>query len=423
MRGEVFPMWVPNRTGNGPLADHLDERLPKASAEVGTLQPEDLVGARPTLVADTLVARYSARPFRWSEAHVLDRPQSKRTYQCDSPTCVRLGSPLGRHSHTVDMFHAVIDVLDGDMSLLRFRPTGGRGPFIDQDFVGTRGRAIVVEFARQDARDARRTVSNIVELLEQANVDIEHWNDRLRQRIEELIGRRTMRLAEDADAVAAFGFPVRRTNAVRQEYRIPDQRRESPRSTPAPLEAEIDWQLSRDDFAAVLGAIRTWADAAERLPGVAAGKGEDAHRNALLASLRVRFVDGTGEAFSVRGKTDLRILVRTQGDGLDQVFHAECKIWDGPGCADEAFDQLVLQYSTYRDRLGALIFFVVDRADPLRIPAKAVARLVADYKGEERPHIAGWPVVSVPDPAAPGRKVELAIVAVHVPGLVETAKP
>ncbi len=82
----------------------------------------------------------------------------------------------------------------------------------------------------------------------------------------------------------------------------------------------------------------------------------------------------TAESFNGRGKTD--ILVRS---GSDNVFLAECKLYNGPNGIVDAIRQL-LGYTTWRDRQPCLIVFV-------RSAAITHAKRALQTAAERIPHV------------------------------------
>jgi hypothetical protein len=72
------------------------------------------------------------------------------------------------------------------------------------------------------------------------------------------------------------------------------------------------------------------------------------------------------------------------------------------------------KYSTYRDRLGALIFFIENRAKPQETLFKAVKYLIDNHGASEVPPVSGWPIVRLPDPEDKNSFIELAVVVVDV---------
>jgi hypothetical protein len=419
--GEVFPLMLPPRVGHGFLREHLASRHSNRLELVTSgFTLEDLAGAGFDRTVEEIVAAQQVAPFEWGEPEVDLDQRSTRTYPCDDPMCAGARRPGAehRHSHTDTMLHLTVAVTAGDTSLLQYWPSGSHHP-LDQEFVSCTRDAITVRFhtGKRGAEMARQIVADLIGLLQAANADIAAHYASLRERVRALLERRLAELRREGETIEATGFSTRSRREAPVEYRIPDQKRDVPAQVPVPFTetAEVGFQLSRADFEAVLQCISSWANSAERHAGVASGGGEDELRNSLLATLAARFVDGSGEAFSVLGKTDLRVLVRTALGGLGpQVFHAECKIWKGPASVDQAFTQLVERYSTHRDRLGALVFFIVDRVNPQEVAPTIVRHLCDSHAATEVEPISGWRVVSVPDPMHDGSWLELAVVAIDV---------
>jgi hypothetical protein len=90
----------------------------------------------------------------------------------------------------------------------------------------------------------------------------------------------------------------------------------------------------------------------ERSPTVFETAGEEHIRVHYLVQLNGQYGgEATGETFNNNGKTD--ILIRHKGQN---IFVAECKIWQGYEVMKETVDQL-LGYTTWRDTKTALIIF------------------------------------------------------------------
>lgn len=146
---------------------------------------------------------------------------------------------------------------------------------------------------------AQKDFANLAALLDAANQDIAAHNEQGHATVRRSIEERAAGASAERQAVHSTGWQVRRVGESPVAYRIQDRKRSSSRPRRPPPTDENDFQLDRRDSVEVLQCIASWADSAERQPGVAAGAGEDELRNALLATLKARFVDGTGEAFSV----------------------------------------------------------------------------------------------------------------------------
>lgn len=415
--GAVFPLNVPGRTGYGTIRDWLKNRARSIQAAVSRYALDEFAGAGLDVAIESVTSAHVVDRFVLDEPSVDPDPKSTHSYACDDPTCVEVRRPGGsrHHRHHDKMFHISVPVRSGDTSLLKYAPPCSYRP-LDEDYVSCSRDEITIKFARGQEAHAQELFSALTQSLEHVNQAIDDYNNELPAKVASAFERHRKGLDADAKSVRLAGFPVRRSDERQVEYRIPDKKRESSRPVPRPSDVgETGYQLSRADFDEVLHCIGSWADSAERHPGVATGRSENGLRDSMLAVLRGRFVDGTGEAFSVAGKTDLRVLVRTaSGAAGPQIFHAECKIWGGPASVDEAFEQLVEKYSTHRDRFGALVFFIVERASPERVPETAVQRLITNFGGVEVTPVAGWRVVQLPDPQEPARLITLAIVCVDV---------
>ena len=110
--------------------------------------------------------------------------------------------------------------------------------------------------------------------------------------------------------------------------------------------------MKPERFKTILSIIDKHASSFERTLGTAGKLGEEDLRNLLLATLNGSLnLDATGETFSNRGKTDIRLEVPDGG-----LFIAECKIWDGPSVVGEAFEQ-ILGYLTWQDAYGLVLLF------------------------------------------------------------------
>jgi hypothetical protein len=82
---------------------------------------------------------------------------------------------------------------------------------------------------------------------------------------------------------------------------------------------------------------------------------EEGFRNFFLPYLNSISTNhtATGETFNKIGKTDILIQ---DGKG-ENVFIAECKLWKGEGEIENAINQLLERYVTWRDEKVAVIFF------------------------------------------------------------------
>ena len=122
--------------------------------------------------------------------------------------------------------------------------------------------------------------------------------------------------------------------------------------------------MSDENYEEILKAIKNTAMTWERTPNSYRYMGEEALRDALLASLNGLFPGrANGETFRKNGKTDISIENEER-----TAFVAECKMWTGERTVPKALAQLD-SYLTWRDRKTALIYFV-NRQDFLAIADK-----------------------------------------------------
>ena len=288
------------------------------------------------------------------------------------------------------------------------------GPaMLDSTFVGYVDGCI--EIRASDDRHRDQLIGWVEIYIVEANRIIDKWNgpnlDQLvrnevrRQQQQRSAAEQRNRTKEDAGFVRAAPAPPPR------RLPLPDRKRASPTPPPAQRPDGVRYALEDDQFEAILEALGAHRNAVERTPGAGAPPeaSEERHRDQVLASLGQRFRDGTSEAFSRAGKTDLRLLVDE-----DCFFYGEAKIWDGPSSVDAAVDQLLGRYLIPRDRHGALIFFIRNRANPNRIPAKAINRLIENHDGTRVDDVAGFPIIRTPVPGGSGRVVDLAVVTIVV---------
>ena len=114
----------------------------------------------------------------------------------------------------------------------------------------------------------------------------------------------------------------------------------------------------------------------EKLPRATSHLNEEGLRDYLLPFLNAvsKGHSAAGEAFNKRGRTDILI----QDIAGNNVFIAECKIWNGSAKLKEALDQLLERYVNWRDEKVALIVFTKHAADFSEVIRKA-ARTVSEH--------------------------------------------
>jgi hypothetical protein len=179
------------------------------------------------------------------------------------------------------------------------------------------------------------------------------FNDSLPALIRSHVERRRDELKKAQDAMAALGLPVRESPGASRTYAAPEvQRKPAPRLPPTVEPKPLEPALTQEHYEHILRVVRSFSVAMERSPRSFARMDEEELRDQILAHLNGHYGGlATGETFNTTGKTD--ILIRSQDQN---IFVAECKIWEGPAAFAAAIDQL-RGYLGWRDRKTALIVF------------------------------------------------------------------
>lgn len=177
-----------------------------------------------------------------------------------------------------------------------------------------------------------------------------------------------------------------------------------------------EYELQEKIAAQLLGTIRSFATALERLPESADAlltSDEQTLRDFLLFILNANW-DGTatGETFIGIGKSD--ILLRWKDR---DAFIAECKLWEGGKGLQAAIDQLMGRYVVWRNTRAALIIFIRDRKNMSEAIAKAQTairehRLFLNLRENlEHPDEPDYVLRSTSDP---DRSVRLSLITVPI---------
>ncbi len=216
---------------------------------------------------------------------------------------------------------------------------------------------VVLETYRNDGPGLQREVETVKDLIARLNAEIEQNNNSLpsfirslvQQRMQ-IVGARAQQFQSLAEALGAElkltpGTERRLQQVPRMKKAIAQLRRPQPQQKRAP-------RMDRETFQTILAVIDGQGISYERTPVTVAKLGEEDIRNLILGALNGAFnLDATGETFSKRGKTDIRLNVPEGG-----IFIAEAKMWGGPKTVSEALEQ-ILGYLTWRDAYGVVLLF------------------------------------------------------------------
>lgn len=121
------------------------------------------------------------------------------------------------------------------------------------------------------------------------------------------------------------------------------------------FEKEIISEISEIAFEQIINEIQVFGKNLEKLTSLHSKFDEEGFRDFFLPHLNSisKSHSATGETFNKKGKTDI-LIKDSEGNN---AFIAECKIWHGEQELQNAIDQLIDRYVTWRDEHTALIFF------------------------------------------------------------------
>jgi len=189
--------------------------------------------------------------------------------------------------------------------------------------------------------------------IKRKNDKINTENEKLKNKIAELINNRKKELYEDQ----------KRLDSLVKRIKIPLKKKENEsikriKLNPKPIVKKMkptptipeDYVLDRNKVLDIISFIDNQGRQFEKTPLTYKSLKEEDLRNIILVNLNNLFEGkATGETFSNKGKTDIYLNI-DKGDIL--IF--ECKIWNGSKLYNETIDQL-LKYLTWRNNFGIII--------------------------------------------------------------------
>ena len=186
---------------------------------------------------------------------------------------------------------------------------------------------------------------------------LQTYNHQLESSVKEALAARKKRLLDHQRLTAALNLPLKRRDGP-PTYSVPMIRRKPhitmPTASLTPFKPEP--ALDDEEYQFILKIIRDMALVMERSPHTFARLQEEQIRDHFLMPLNARYEGGaTGETFNGDGKTD--ILIRHEGQN---VFIAECAMWQGDRYLSKKIDQL-LGYKSWRDTKTAILLFSKNR--------------------------------------------------------------
>lgn len=246
--------------------------------------------------------------------------------------------------------------------------------------------------------------------------DVGSFNESIRNYASEQFENHKEKVKEKKGKLADLDVPVRKDEDVSETFSVPvpEQREkiEAPNKPTTKEDGGPDPTLDEKTYQQILRTIYDVGKGFERAPRLFEDKEEEDLRDYILFFLEMNFKDGsaTGETFNKEGSTD--ILLRHENDN---VFVAECLMWDGDEYFKGKIDQL-LGYLTWRDSKAAVIAFVENKkiqpiVDRIVETTKAHNNHL-EFKGVEAE---GWYNHIIHLKGDEDREVQLAVQLFHIP--------
>lgn len=397
----VFP--PPNRGLDNSLKGELDARRKSLHARTQALPDDRLLrlDLEPELL-DELIEDFTFETLELGEPRTEETAEQIRLAE-QNP---RYAGPTGQgHPRTIDVFVVRVPLLKGSPVWLSHRPSGSFAP-LDERVVYDSGRRAVVIRVLDDPRDdphsgaAQSYLTAQLALLRDyvaaTNAELAAWNDAVPEHCKSAL-ERERRARESLDSrKRALGLPIFSTESTPVPYALPRKRRPRPRLAAAEVRRLAGrMYLPPDDFSDVLNEMQRSAQFIAEHPAVY-DLDENGMRDIVLLLLNAAFPGGaTGETFSKKGKSDIRVATTSaaaSGFG-DCVFKAECKVWDGPASSRDAIDQLCDRYLTAAELRAAIVLFARPPYERRSVTEQALAQLESSFRAERLDDIAAWPVV------------------------------
>ena len=331
----------------GELRNRLRHLTEKARKEVELSPPDYVLAADPEDFSRTAAARHVIEPpvicfeERWMDEPVDDSIQSRR------------GNWLQATKYSIHY------PISGDVSYLEYTPSTFHHPFRTAYARFSGGRlTLTYTILPQESQELRsglaRDERTIRENLKELQRDIERHNEMLPRELLEAFQVRLRKVCQDKEAMASLGVPIRRREDAPSTHRVPVKRRNSPirRAIESPKRQAREFAISVEVFDEILDVMNNMAMVMELSPRAFQKMEEPDLRWHFLVQLNGQFEgSATGESFSVKGRTDVQILIEGRS-----IFIAECKYWHGPKKFSKAIDQL-FGYLSWRNTKAAILVF------------------------------------------------------------------
>jgi len=337
----------------------IHHRSGLVSADIEKIPPEEVLRGNLDDLADDLAARYQIRvpDLHENEITVSEPTEAKVDVSQDGRRIIRDRSQPFYISGTSVTF---IVPFTGSQEVFGYEASTS---YVGNAPIAT-VKASALEFTytlpSPDPEQLRQWFAQELELIKKALgwalEDLRPFNESLAVSILKQLSDRRDRLRQNADLAADLGYPLKRRDDAPTTYAVPAKRRRITVRRPAPATgikaAKLDPALLDDAYEDIIDVLKGVAQVMEYSPRAFRAMGEEDLRWVFLIPLNIAFEgEASGETFNYEGKTDM--LIRAEGQN---VFIAECLIWNGPAYLTEKVDQL-LGYTAWRDTKTTLIVF------------------------------------------------------------------
>lgn len=334
----------------GDLGASLEAARKKITEEIERLSEDYVLKVNEAEYVKHKVAEESVRPLVIeSGAEVVRHYEVERTQQGHFSTYIervptvevslRFSGDRGLFKMRQNYFgHVVEGIISGDEVRADFSIPQGESPESTRNKISRWEQRIRQHIADQKPQ-------------------LDAWNIQLEDLVRRSFQATKERYLKKHDLVAAIGLPIRKRNNEPGTYSVglPPKRLTISSAPPTIPAGQFSPHPALDEksYQDILDPIRWMGKTMERDPTAYTKLHEENLRSQFLALLNGSFEGkGSGETFSVEGKTDIFLRANDRA-----VFIAECKFWDGPAGFGRIVDQ-VTSYLTWRDSKTAILLFV-----------------------------------------------------------------
>ncbi len=198
---------------------------------------------------------------------------------------------------------------------------------------------------------------NYQSMIDYINDEVKDYNNSLSSYIKTLLEIRKNKADSFSNLMSKLTIPLKKNPYAPPLNLIPLSLKKTVKQFPSQSTQE-EWYVSEEDYSNIKKIISQACSSYEHTAITIKELSEEDIRNLLLSNLNTHYdSSASGETFSKKGKTDIRIQFENKS-----AYIAECKIWHGIKGFEKAINQL-FSYITWRDIKTSLIVFNKDIRD------------------------------------------------------------